>query len=252
MSPLHERHAPPEHRAGDQHAAGAPSRWAGARALPPARSSRGRRPRGVPAEGSEALGERREVEHVARVAERLLAVDVDDRDEVGEPVVGGEHDRLPDRALVALARRSSSTNTPPDEPCSRAGKRGTGADRQALAERAGREVDARRRRARGAPRAPCRRAQKVASSSSPISRPLACSAAYRASAAWPLERMKRSRSGSSTAADPEHAAVEGGEDVDDRERRADVANAGGLRSVDDSAPNARRQPVEIRCGSHRS
>ena len=46
--------------------------------------------------------DRREVEHVLRVAERLLAVDVDDRDEVRQPVVRGEHHGLPDRALVAL------------------------------------------------------------------------------------------------------------------------------------------------------
>src|SRR5215475_9994906 len=42
------------------------------------------------------------VHHVLRVAERLLAVDVDQRDEVAEAVVRGEHRRLPYRALVAL------------------------------------------------------------------------------------------------------------------------------------------------------
>ena len=68
-----------------------------------------------------ALVERREVDHVARVAERLLAVDVDDRDEAREPVVGGEHDRLPDRALVALGIAHQHERAP--RRCPRGGRR---------------------------------------------------------------------------------------------------------------------------------
>ena len=56
----------------------------------------------VPAEGAPPLAERIEVEHVPCMAESLLSVDVDDGDEIRQPVMGGEHHRLPDRALVAL------------------------------------------------------------------------------------------------------------------------------------------------------
>jgi hypothetical protein len=66
----------------------------------------------VPAERRPALGERREVEHVPRVAEGLLAVVVDDRDEVREPVVCGEHDRLPEGTLVALGVAHEDEHAP--------------------------------------------------------------------------------------------------------------------------------------------
>src|SRR4051794_15381347 len=56
----------------------------------------------VPAERTPPQAERLEVEHVVRVAERLLAVDVDDRGQIAEPAMTGEHRRLPRRAFVAL------------------------------------------------------------------------------------------------------------------------------------------------------
>ena len=96
---------------------------------------------GLPAERRASAPRSSEVEHVARVAERLLAVQVDDRHELVEPVVGGEHHRLPDRALVALGVAEQHAR--------RAGRglqagreRRPGSQREAVAERAGGEVDA--------------------------------------------------------------------------------------------------------------
>ncbi len=110
---------------------------------------RGRRPRGRPsrtrasaapsgARSSTSLG----------VAERLLAVEVDDHDEVREPVVGGEHRRLPDRALVALgvAENDEARARGALQPCR---QRRAGADREALAERAGARSRRRRRSCSG-------------------------------------------------------------------------------------------------------
>ena len=66
----------------------------------------------LPAERLEAVGERLEVEHLARVAERLLPVGVDNRSEAPEAVVRGEHRRLPERALVALGVADQHEDAP--------------------------------------------------------------------------------------------------------------------------------------------
>ena len=132
------------------------------------------------------------------VVERLLAVQVDDRDQVRQPVLGREHHRLPHAALVALGIAHEHVDAPARARHPR-GQSGAGAERQTLSERAGGEVDAGKLRDRDARRGGCRRRSSVASASSSI-QPRARKAAYSASAACPLERMKRSRSGSSGAA----------------------------------------------------
>src|SRR5204862_8259933 len=95
----------------------------------------------VPPERAPALYERLEAEHVARVAERLLPVDVDDRRQAGEAPVTREHRRLPRRALVALGVAQQAVDAPLRCVESR-GERGSAGGREPLAERAAREVDA--------------------------------------------------------------------------------------------------------------
>ena len=57
----------------------------------------------VPVERAELVGDGAEAHDLGAGAVDLQAVVVDDRDEVGEALVGGEHRRLPDLALLQLA-----------------------------------------------------------------------------------------------------------------------------------------------------
>ena len=57
----------------------------------------------VPAEAPPLVGERFEGQGLGDRGQALNFVVVDDGDQVVEPVVGGEEDRLPVRALVAFA-----------------------------------------------------------------------------------------------------------------------------------------------------
>ena len=97
----------------------------------------------VPAEGGPLVGQRLEAEHLARRAVGLLVVDVDQADQVVEPVVRGAHRRLPGRALVELAVGHRVVDEGRVllllQP-----QRHADADRQALAERAAGDLHARR------------------------------------------------------------------------------------------------------------
>src|SRR3712207_4832182 len=95
----------------------------------------------VPPEGPEALADVTEVEHIARVAERLLAVDVDEGDEVREAVMGGEHRGLPYRALVELRVGEDHEDAAP-RALHASGQRGSGADREAPGQWSRRESEA--------------------------------------------------------------------------------------------------------------
>jgi hypothetical protein len=57
----------------------------------------------MPAEGGPLVGERLETQHLAGGAVRLLVVDIDEADEVAQPLVGGGHGRLPSGTFVELA-----------------------------------------------------------------------------------------------------------------------------------------------------
>ncbi len=95
----------------------------------------------VPAEGPPLVGEGLQGEGLLGGGQRLELVVVDDGDQIGQPVVGREHGRLPHAALVALAVAEQHVGAPrlvgvpgpPGQP---------GADRQAVAERAGGQLDA--------------------------------------------------------------------------------------------------------------
>ena len=58
------------------------------------------------------FGLRFHFQDVRRLAQRLLAVAVDDGGQVAEPVVGGEHDRFPYRSLIALGVAEQGVGTP--------------------------------------------------------------------------------------------------------------------------------------------
>ena len=57
---------------------------------------------GVPAETGEAVDQGSSRKNIRRIAERLLPVHVDKRRQAVEPVMGGEHQRFPQRTLVAF------------------------------------------------------------------------------------------------------------------------------------------------------
>src|SRR5205823_2630385 len=94
----------------------------------------------VPAEDTPALRHRGQVQHLLRVAERLLAVQIDDRDEVGEAVVRGKHHRLPERALIAL-RVADEDEAPAPRALQARRERRSRRQREPLSQGARREID---------------------------------------------------------------------------------------------------------------
>src|SRR5438093_5455309 len=95
----------------------------------------------IPPKGAPPIAERLKVQYVFRVAERLLAVVVDDGNEVGEPMVRGEYHRLPHGTLVQL-RVAEEDEDPPRRSLQPRGQCGAGADRQSVSEGAGAEIHA--------------------------------------------------------------------------------------------------------------
>ena len=108
-----------------------------------ARRGRGRRPRARPSRTPPTSSRSgRERQHLVAAAGRLPLVVVDDDADVLELLGGREHRRLPDRALVALAvaqQREDAVAAALDPAASAM----PSAERQAVAERAGRRLDAR-------------------------------------------------------------------------------------------------------------
>ena len=100
----------------------------------------------VPAEGASTLGVGVEIPAVHRLARLAEAVHVDDRREVVEPVVSRVLERLPDRPLRHLAVAAQHPDAVRQMVESLAGERDADADRQALAERPGRDVHPRQHR----------------------------------------------------------------------------------------------------------
>ena len=205
---------------------------------------------GVPAEGAPALLERREVEHVARVAERLLAVDVDDRDEVAEPVVGGEHHRLPDRALVALGVAHEHERAPRAARELR-GERRARRDREAVAERAGGEVDAGQDvvGVRPEPAAVDAEARELVA----VDRARLVQRGVQREARVALREHEAVALGIVRPVALQHAGVERAEDVRDGQARADVPDVRTLRLLDhdtaDPVTQDRRRGFNSRQGT---
>ena len=56
----------------------------------------------IPAERTPSLGERIEGQHVPRITQGLLPIQVDDRNQVRQAPVRRLHHRFPERALIAL------------------------------------------------------------------------------------------------------------------------------------------------------
>jgi hypothetical protein len=102
----------------------------------------------VPTEGAEAFGVGPEIPSVHRFAALAEPVHVDDRRQVVELVEGRMLGRLPHRALshLAVAADDPDSERKPVEPL--AGDGHSHADRQALSERAGCDVDPRQNRRR--------------------------------------------------------------------------------------------------------
>ena len=97
---------------------------------------------GVPAEDGQALVDGNQIE--------VLAVVDHQQREVSEPQLGGQHDRLPVRALVQLGVAGQDN----DAPIGALGPQREGdadRERQAVAERTGRGLDARHQQAVGVP-----------------------------------------------------------------------------------------------------
>ena len=105
----------------------------------------------VPAERLGARDVRVEIPADHRLAALAEAVHVDDRREVVELEVRGVLERLPHRALGHLAVAAEHPHAVRDAVEVLAGERHADADRQALAERAGRDVDPRDATASGWP-----------------------------------------------------------------------------------------------------
>jgi hypothetical protein len=68
---------------------------------------------GEPAESLELLIHRLRGQHAARRTVRLLIVEIDNGDEVVEPVMTSRHGRLPGRALAQLAVRQEIVDEAP-------------------------------------------------------------------------------------------------------------------------------------------
>ena len=100
----------------------------------------------VPAEGPCAVGVGVEIPAVHRLAGLAEPVDVDDRGQVVEAVVCGVLERLPDRSLGHLAVAAQDPYAVGQLIEALAGERDADADRQSLAERAGRHVHPRQHR----------------------------------------------------------------------------------------------------------
>ena len=102
----------------------------------------------VPAEGAQPSGVDVEIPLVARRAGLAEAVDVDDRDQVVEPVEAALGERLPHRALGHLAVAAQHPDSAVEALELLGRERHADADRQALAERAGGDIDPRQDRRR--------------------------------------------------------------------------------------------------------
>ena len=189
----------------------------------------------VPAEGTPAVFHGRERQDVLRVTERLLPVQVDDGDQVRQPVVGREHHRLPEGALVALGI-ADERESPPPRPLQLGRQRGAGRDRQPLPERAGREVD------------PSQGAFGVDAEQRFVG---AVGVELLLGQPAPQEQRRVDREDRVAFADDETVAVriigvqprkdpsvERRNDVGDRQRRADVPDVRPLRLLEDDAPDA--------------
>src|SRR5579884_3004561 len=90
----------------------------------------------VPSERAPLRAERFEIDRIGHAAERLQLVVVDNRAEIGEAMMAGEHRRFPDRALVAFAvaenrEHALAAAEPPQV------ERHSGSNAEAVAERAG-------------------------------------------------------------------------------------------------------------------
>ena len=95
----------------------------------------------LPAEAAEALVDRLDAHDVLGVAVDAQAVAVDDADQALQPEMARRHRRFPDLALVQLAVAQHAVD-PVVALLHPAGKRHADRDREAVAERAGAEVDA--------------------------------------------------------------------------------------------------------------
>jgi len=76
------------------------------------------------------------------VRQRLLPVEVDEKVQVGQPVLAHEHHGFPGRSFVQLSVADEREDVPARTALA-CGKRSPRRDRQTLAERAGAEIDAR-------------------------------------------------------------------------------------------------------------
>src|SRR4029453_7637787 len=102
----------------------------------------------MPAEGPRTLGVDVEVPAEHRLAPLPETVDVENRGEVVELVVGGVFERLPHGPLGGLAVAAENPGTERDTVEVLPSERDADPDRKALAERAGRNVDPRENRRR--------------------------------------------------------------------------------------------------------
>ena len=193
---LHERHALALHRARDQ-------RMGLARAIGLRRSER-LHERGhvvavhfarIPAEGLELRCEIARIAHIGRVAVDLQAVAVHDGHQVVEVAMRREHGSLPYLPFLAFAVAEQGEHALRLAVQLETG-RGARRDGQALAERARGHLDARHEvRVGMALQSRAQLAQREQLLAGEVAR--LASTAYKAGAAWPFARMKRSRSSQS-------------------------------------------------------
>ena len=204
----------------------------------------------VPAERAPAIDQGREREHVGRLPERLLAVQIDDDGEPPETVMGGVHDRLPDRALVALGVAHEDEDAALRALEARR-ERGADAHRQPESQRAGRKIDAGELPigvdAEVAPVAAVRVERRLiepaAEEQGSVDREHGVALCQHEAVAIVCPRRRHA----------EHASVQRRDDVGDRQGRADVAHVRPLRLFDDDPPDFRsrhvtRLALRVSCG----
>ncbi len=108
-----------------------------------------------PAERPPLVRERLQVQNVLHVSEALYFIVIDDHDKIVKPVLGREQNGLPVRAFVAFAVAQDGENAV-RKSVPLGSQRHPAGDRQSVAQRAGRKLDARnpvRRDVAGQPRA---------------------------------------------------------------------------------------------------
>ena len=199
----------------------------------------------VPTERLERARDIANREYFGGRAEGLLTVEVDDRDEVPEAVMRRELSGFPHRSLVQLTvaqqhERAVRASLHPGR------ERDARSDRQTLAQRSGPEVDARDGGFRVHAEARARAPERVEFGD--------------VETVCEHERGKESQRGVTLREHEaisvllvvsilEYRSVERGKNVRDRKRRADMADSGAIRVLDDKAADARRQGLSCRSPS---